>query len=204
MIEDQRFRRWAPSDEIAVDVQIVAASNRDLAERVREGASAADLYHRLSVFGLELPALRRRRDDLHDLVPLIVAEFNAKAGKSVRVIPDAVWAALNAYDWPGNVRELRNVIERCVLFADGEVFPLQWLQLERDAAHPAADRAVLDGRISRCRSTAACRSRTWTARSSQAALERSNRNATAAARLLGTTRQTLRYRVQKYGLKSDD
>ena len=203
-IEDRRFRRVGGGDEIAVDVQIVASSNRDLAERVREGAFRADLYHRLSVFGLELPALRRRREDILDLVPLFVAEFNAKAGKSVRVIPDPVWSRLIAHDWPGNVRELRNVVERCVLLAENEVFPAQWLHLERDAAHPAADRAVLDGRDLALPLDGSMSLEEMDRTIIQAALERSNRNATAAARLLGSTRQTLRYRIQKYGLKSDD
>jgi len=113
-------------------VQIVAASNRDLADLAQKDEFRSDLYHRLSVFGLELPPLRDRRDDVEELLPVIVAEFNAKAGKSVRRIPDSVWAALKQHDWPGNVRELRNVVERCVLFSEDETFPEQWLQL-----HPA-------------------------------------------------------------------
>jgi transcriptional regulator with PAS, ATPase and Fis domain len=124
---------------VRVDVQLVAASNRDLAAQARAGTFREDLYHRLSVFGLHLPPLRERLDDLEDLVPLIVAEYNAKARRSVRSIPDAVWAALKSHAWPGNVRELRNVIERCVLFAEGEEFPLHWLQLPgRPSAAPGA------------------------------------------------------------------
>jgi DNA-binding NtrC family response regulator len=203
-IEDRRFRRVGGNDEIAVDVQIVASSNRDLRERVEEGAFRGDLFHRLSVFSLELPALRRRREDILGLVPLFVAEFNAKAGKSVRVIPDAVWSRLVAHDWPGNVRELRNVVERCVLFAEGELFPAQWLHLERDAARSAGDGAAFDGRHLALPLDGSMSLEEMDRRIIQTALERSNHNATAAARLLGSTRQTLRYRIQKYGLKSDD
>jgi DNA-binding NtrC family response regulator len=203
-IEERRFRRVGGNDEVAVDVQIVASSNRDLDGAVKAGAFRADLFHRLSVFRLELPALRGRREDLLDLVPLFVAEFNAKAGRSVRVIPDPVWSRLFAHDWPGNVRELRNVVERCVLFAEGEVFPAQWLHLERDAAGQQEERAAFDGRHLALPLDGSMSLAEMDRRIIQAALERSNHNATAAARLLGSTRQTLRYRIQKYGLKSDE
>jgi DNA-binding NtrC family response regulator len=120
------------------------------------------------------------------------------------VIPDAVWSRLVAHDWPGNVRELRNVVERCVLFAEGELFPTQWLHLERDAARSAGDGAAFDGRHLALPLDGSMSLEEMDRRIIQTALERSNHNATAAARLLGSTRQTLRYRIQKYGLKSDD
>ena len=205
VIEDQRVRPLGAENEVAVDVQLIAASNRDLAARVRDGDFRSDLFHRLSVFGLTLPALRERLEDLDELVPIIVAEYNARSGKNVRDISDAVWAALKQYDWPGNVRELRNVIERCVLFADSEVFPLQWLQLPGRAA-PAAQAPVvvlsgdhltlpLDGSMSiddMDRHVVAT------------AVARARGNLSAAARMLGTTRQTLRYRVKKYGIAARD
>ena len=212
VIEDQRLRPLGGEQEVKVDVQLVAASNRDLAAQAREGSFREDLYHRLSVFGLRLPSLRDRLEDIEDLVPLIVAEYNAKARKNVRNIPDDVWAALKGYSWPGNVRELRNVIERCVLFADGDEFPLQWLQLPgQTAPAPAAvgasaaaapppvegDRLVLplDGSMSiddMDRHIVAT------------AVARAEGNLSAAARMLGTTRQTLRYRVKKYGIKAGE
>ena len=128
-IEDRRVRRLGSDKEIAVDVQILAASNHDLAARVREGAFRADLYHRLNVFRLDLPPLRERQEDLEDLVRLFIAEYNATAGKHVSIVPDEVWAKLRAHSWPGNVRELRNVVERCVMFSQDEHFPAKWLQL---------------------------------------------------------------------------
>jgi DNA-binding NtrC family response regulator len=117
----------------------------------------------------------------------------------VRLIPDPVWKALEAYPWPGNVRELRNAIERCVLFSEGETFPERWLQLPGSEAElparaePEGDRVPLplDGSLS-----LDAMEREILAR----ALERTGGNLARAARLLGTTRQTLRYRVQKHGL----
>jgi DNA-binding NtrC family response regulator len=210
VMEDQRVRPLGSEREVAVDVQLVAASNRDLAAAARDGSFRADLYHRLSVFGLTLPPLRERREDLRDLVPVLVAEYNARSGRRVREIPEPVWQALEAYAWPGNVRELRNVVERCVLFADGDVFPLQWLQLPGTApaaAPPAVaapapaaadgDRLVLplDGSMSiddMDRHIVAT------------AVARAHGNLSAAARMLGTTRQTLRYRVKKYAIDVRD
>jgi DNA-binding NtrC family response regulator len=201
-IEDKRFRRVGGSDEITVDAQIIAASNRDLAQRAQDGGFRADLFHRLSVFNVELPPLRDRLADLDELVPLFVAEFNAKAGKSVQVIPEAVWQKLRTHRWPGNVRELRNVVERCVLLSDTELFPVQWLQLHSDAgASPSPEGngkrlyLPLDGSMTL---------EDMDRHIIDTTLELSHRNVTAAARLLGSTRETLRYRIQKYGLKSDE
>ena len=205
-IEDRRLRRLGGTTHIEIDIQVVAASNRDLSERVQSGAFRGDLFHRITVFTLELPALRHRKEDLDDLVPLFVAEYNAKAGKSVRIVPDAVWESLRAHDWPGNVRELRNVVERCVLLSDTQTFAGQWLQL-RPLSSPTQpettvrvglDRALrlpLDGSLSL---------EEMERKIVSEALERAGYNVTAAARLLGTSRETLRYRVNKYGLKSVD
>jgi DNA-binding NtrC family response regulator len=201
-IEDRRFRRLGSNEEISVDVQIIAASNRNLQERIREGAFRSDLYHRLNVFNLELPPLHSRKEDLDELVPAFVAEFNAKAGKSVQVITEPVWLRLRTHDWPGNVRELRNVVERCVLLSEGKLFPLKWLQLQAESPSTPSTQhegeglwLPLDGSI------------TLDDMDSyiiKTALERAHFNVTAAARLLGTTRQTLRYRIQKYGLRSEE
>ena len=204
-IEDRQLRRLGGEQVIAVDVQIVAATNQDLRKRVEAGRFRADLYHRLSVFHLHLPPLGERKGDLRDLVPLYVAEYNIKAGRSVKVIPDEVWRMLDAHDWPGNVRELRNVVERCVLFADGPVFPTQWLQLGMPdgaaaAAMPAAverDRLILpmDGSMALDDMDRFI---------IQTALQRHSFNVAATARALGTTRETMRYRIQKYGLGRDE
>jgi DNA-binding NtrC family response regulator len=195
-VEDQRVRRLGSEREISIDVQIIAASNRDLEAEVREGGFRADLYHRLSVFRLHMPSLRSRKEDLKQLVPLFIREYNAKSGRRVRHIPDSVWERMEAHDWPGNVRELRNVVERCVLFSDNESFPERWLQLEGAAERiftAEADRLwlPLDGSMSLEDMEKAI---------VEAVLEKSRGNVTGAARLLNTTRETLRYRAEKFGL----
>ncbi len=206
VIDDHRFRRLGGANEVSVDVRIITASNLDLRARAEQSRFRADLYHRLAVFTLELPPLRQRIADLEQLVPALVAEFNAVAHKDVRIVPDAVWQRLLSYAWPGNVRELRNVIERCVLLSDGEMLPSQWLHLERhsdgvgsdtDAARVVGTRLCLplDGSMSL---------ETMDREILKAALERCDFNAAAAARLLRSTRETLRYRIQKHGLRSTD
>jgi len=193
-VEDKRFRRIGGEREIQVDIRIIAASNRDLGQLVKEGAFRDDLYHRLSVFQVELPPLRERKQDLRALVPTFVEEFNAKAGKRVSEIPVAVWDAFESYHWPGNVRELRNLIERCVLLADSNVFPIQWINLP-GLTTPHEDEPYislpLDGSLSL---------EDMERQIILTALQRTSNNVTAAARLLKTTRETLRYRIRKYHL----
>ncbi|MDD5277081.1 MAG: sigma-54 dependent transcriptional regulator [Methylovulum sp.] len=202
-MEDHKVRRLGGEKEIRVDVQIVAASNRDLEQMTRAGTFRTDLYHRLSVFRVILPPLRDAVEDLDELVPLFVAEYNAKAGKHVKDIPDEVWDKLKAHYWPGNVRELRNVIERCVLFSDGSEFPGQWLQLPGQQDGDKANR--VDGENMICLPLDGSMALDDMDRFIiKTALERAGNNLTAAARALGATRETLRYRVRKYNLKIDD
>lgn len=202
VIEDRRLRRLGAGEEIAIDLQIIGASNQDLRKRVQNREFREDLYHRLTVFTLDLPSLRQRIEDIRVLVPAMLDEFNVLAGKAVKVVPEAAWSAMERYGWPGNVRELRNAVERCVLLAENAVFPMRWLGLPTvdDAvpAHIATQPAragvleiPLDGSV-----TLDEAERLIIA----AALDKCAGNATAAARLLGSTRETMRYRIQKHGL----
>jgi two-component system response regulator AtoC len=205
-IEDRRVRRVGGDRELVVDVQVIAATNQDLGSRVAEGDFRADLFHRLAVFRLALPPLRARKEDLEDLLPLFIQEFNTRSGQRVETVPDSVWRRLGAYDWPGNVRELRNLVERCVLLADGPVFPERWLSLgdassgtDRDSATVHADDnrlcLPLDGSLSLD---------AMERRILSEALARNGANVSRTARMLGTTRERLRYRVHKHGLKTTD
>ncbi len=205
-IEDRRIRRVGGDRELEVDLQVIAASNRDLEDSVSSGDFRADLYHRLAVFRLAVPALRDRKEDLEDLLPAFIDEFNARSGQRVETVPSTVWRRLAGYPWPGNVRELRNLVERCVLLADGPTFSERWLHLDdRDSAQgqvvPGAeidsDRICLplDGSMSLDEMERSILTE---------ALVRNDDNVSLTARVLGTTREKLRYRVQKYGLKTSD
>lgn len=200
-IEDRAFRRLGGSDEQHVDVQIIASSNRDLRQSAAQGTFRSDLYHRLSVFTIELPPLRARKPDIDDLLPVFIAEFNAKAGKSVRTVPPEVRTRLLTHEWSGNVRELRNVVERCVLLASGDTLPARWLNLDGDVER---SQAATDARYLHLPLDGTMSLDEMDREVIRAALERTGFNTVAAARLLGSTRQTLRYRIQKYGLRSVD
>lgn len=198
-LEDRKFRRLGSEREISVDVQILAASHRNLEQMVQEGTFRSDLYHRLSVFRLDLPPLREVKEDLEELVPLFVADQNAKAAKQVRDIPLSVWSALRRHNWPGNVRELKNVVERCVLFSEGPVFPERWLQLGSALATPTTGTPGTPGVFIPLNGSMDLDDMDRFI--IETTLNSHQGNVTAAARALGTTRETLRYRVRKYGLK---
>ncbi|MCF6112184.1 sigma-54-dependent transcriptional regulator [Mesorhizobium muleiense] len=197
-LEDKVIRRVGGERMIPVDVQIVAASNRNLQEFVAEKGFRADLYHRLSVFQLELPPLRSRKADLDELVDGLIREFNAIAGKRVKRVPEAVRALLATYDWPGNVRELRNVLERSVLLSTGEDLPAEWLQIKPGGALPmtAASGDVISLPLDGSMGFEAMEKLII-----EAALQRDGNNVMATARRLGLTRETLRYRMARHGLQ---
>ncbi|MCG6986580.1 MAG: sigma-54 dependent transcriptional regulator [Gemmatimonadetes bacterium] len=209
-LEDRRFRRVGGEKEVVVDVQVFAASNRDVDALVSQGRLREDLFHRLSLFRVEVPPLRERLEDLEPLVMRFIAEFNARSSKTVRVVPDSVWRRLRGYTWPGNVRELRNVIERSVLLADGPVLPERWLQVPEGvpegASAPAPQGAALpqdtgdSGAVLAVRLDGSESLDGMEARILRHALELVDWNVSAAARLLGVSRQTLRYRIDKHGL----
>ncbi len=198
-VEDMRIRRLGSEQEIDVDVQIIAATNQDLQLKVNDGEFRRDLFHRLNVISLHIPPLRDRPGDLRELVPLFIAECNKKSSTGIQKIPETVWEKLENYEWLGNIRELRNVIERCVLLSTTDVFPEQWLQLpnmtQQAPSQPDETSGLflpLDGSLSL---------HDMEKYIIQNVLDRTDNNVAAAARVLGTTRETLRYRVQKYNLK---
>ena len=200
-LEEQRFRRVGGEEAITVDVQLIAASNRNLQKASAEGAFRSDLYHRVSVFELVLPPLRERLEDLEDLVTGMMREFNQRADKAVTHVPNEVWKAMRDYAWPGNVRELRNVVERSVLLSAGSDLDATWLGLTSAADKPAEPgTGDVDGNWIRLPLDGSMALEEMDRFIIATALDRHDHNVMATARALGTTRETLRYRMQKYGL----
>jgi DNA-binding NtrC family response regulator len=109
---------------INVDVRVIAATNADLAQRVKEGRFREDLYYRLNVIEIKMPPLRERRDDIAVLIKHYMAIFAKEAGKTIKDIDYEAMQAMLAYDWPGNIRELGNTIERAVVLADGDTITI--------------------------------------------------------------------------------
>lgn len=129
-IEERTFRRVGGTTELKVDVQIIAASNRDLPAMVAENNFRSDLYYRLRVVDLHLPPLRERQDDIPDLVGFFIRQNNGRMGTNITSITQRALHALVVHPWPGNVRELRNVIERAMLFCDEAEIDLSHLPQE--------------------------------------------------------------------------
>jgi DNA-binding NtrC family response regulator len=129
-IEEQKFRRVGGTSELKVDVQIIAASNRDLPTMVAENNFRSDLYYRLKVVELHLPPLRERRDEIPELVGLFVRQNNRRMGKNVTGVTPRALHALVDHTWAGNIRELKNVIERAMLFCDEAEIDLHHLPVE--------------------------------------------------------------------------
>jgi two-component system response regulator AtoC len=198
LLENKTFRRVGGVTELKTDVRVIAATNVDLEERVSEGRFRADLFFRLNVVRLVVPALRDHVEDVPTLTAHFVARFNQEQDRHVKGVAPAAMELLKAYQWPGNVRELRNVVERAFILHAGpeEIRPEHLTPELRRAAtaprpkdRPAAgvDQAglVLDD-VER--------------KLIAEAMERASGNQSKAARLLGISRDTLRYRLKKHGM----
>lgn len=120
VLEEERLRRLGGRNEVAVDVRVLAATNRDLSDEIAAGRFREDLFFRLNVFNVTLPALRDRPEDIPPLVELFMRKFAQEGGKRIRGIEREALRRLEGYHWPGNIRELRNCIERAVLLCDGD------------------------------------------------------------------------------------
>jgi len=139
-LQEKEFERLGSNKPIPVNVRLVAATNRDLARMVAEGQFRSDLYYRLRVFPILLPALRERREDIPLLVRYFVDRHSRKLYKKIESIPDETMRALIRWDWPGNIRELENFIERAVILTRGTALRAPLGELEvHEAPTPNQD-----------------------------------------------------------------
>jgi DNA-binding NtrC family response regulator len=199
LLEEKTVRRLGSVRDTAVDVRIIAATNRPLEEWARDGRFRQDLYFRLRGVQLRVPPLRERGEDIVRLARHFLEEHSVRYGRrGLRLLPEAE-KALMAYTWPGNVRELRNVVEEAVLLAPSEAIGPQ--QLTLCATLGNAVPAASAGTQSREDFPDEGIDLEGVERSLvEKALAKSDWNVTRAARLLGLTRDTLRYRIEKFGL----
>ena len=134
VLEERTFRRVGGTNQIKVDVQVIAASNRDLPQMMADGEFREDLYYRLKVVDLHLPALREHKEDIPELVGLFIKVNNAQMGLNIEDITPRAMEALMEYHWPGNIRQLRHVIDRGMLFCDEATLDLS--HLPEEIIHP--------------------------------------------------------------------
>src|SRR4030081_3368085 len=192
VLQEREFERVGGSQTGSVDVRVITATNRVLTSAVAEGKFRQELFYRLNVFPIRLPALRERVGDISLLVGYLIDRYAQKAGKKIRNIDKKTIELFHTYDWPGNIRELQNVVERAVILSEGETFFVDEAWLTRAPPKLAAASALLP---------------TDLAEREKAMIESALREAeglvsgpTGAATKLGVPRQTLESKIRKLGI----
>jgi formate hydrogenlyase transcriptional activator len=188
VLQEQEFEPLGSTRTHQVDVRLVAATNRDLASMVKQGKFRSDLYYRLNVFPVQLPALRERREDIPALVQHFVELYGRRMGRHIEHITPETMAALSTHQWPGNIRELQNVIERSVILTSGNVLQAPLAELKRSAETESLEAITLEeAEREHIRKT----------------LERTRwvvAGPNGAAARLGIKRSTLYFRMQRLGI----
>jgi DNA-binding NtrC family response regulator len=191
-IQEREIIRVGSSHPIKVDVRIIAATNRDIIQEVKQGNFREDLFYRLSVVPVHLPPLRERKDDIPVLAGHFLDRFKRKKKKDVKEISAKALAALMSYDWPGNVRELESVIERAVVLTENEtIMPadLMFFGGQRpESAHPEQELVPLES---------------LEQEHIRRVLAATDGKKSKAAEILGIDRKTLRLKMAKYGISDD-
>jgi two-component system response regulator PilR (NtrC family) len=201
-IQEKRVRKVGATSEEPVDVRIISATHRNLAEEVKAGAFRQDLYYRLNVIELRMPSLREMREDIPALARTLLACIAGDGGATLSV---AALAALEAHDFPGNVRELENVLERALTLAGGSEIGVDDLQLggPRLDAHNGEVAEAGGGVVDLADLPLPRKLESIEKQAILDALEKTRYNRTAAAKLLGVSFRTLRYRMERLGIKDE-
>jgi DNA-binding NtrC family response regulator len=200
VLEDRKLRRLGSKVETSVDVRVLAATNKVPEEAVACGQLRNDLYYRLNVFNIHMPSLREHREDIPELVQALLAEMNAKHGRKVAAVSDAVLNQFHSYSWPGNVRELRNTLERAVIVCEGAVIETRHLPpgfgqapLRPAANDPEAVRLGVGTTVEEAEKLLILKT-----------LEATSNNKTRAAEILGISLKTLHNKLKEYGSAAAD
>jgi DNA-binding NtrC family response regulator len=197
-LQDKKIRRVGGTEEIPVDVRIIAATNQDLKRRIEEGKFREDLFYRLNVISLEVPPLRNKKEDIPVLITHFLEKYCAKMGRNIKRIPPRVMKIFESYSWPGNVRELENTIERIIAIEERETITESSLPEEMliPQSEPERNYEIKPGFD--LNATVDEISRNFV----QHALRRANGNLKETAELLGINYRSLRYLIEKLELKS--
>jgi two-component system NtrC family response regulator len=194
-LQEHEFQRLGGNQTLRSDVRVISATNRDLEQRVRQGAFREDLYYRLNVVVMSIPPLRERKEDILPLIDHFLRRFAQENGKEIEGLSSEAQDVLLKYDYPGNVRELENIIERAVVIARESVLSIDDLPFheafeERNGGRKA-DEGLLRGSLEELER-----------RLIAEAMEKAGDHQTRAAELLGISERMLRYKLKKYGLKA--
>ncbi len=195
VLQEREFERLGGTKTIKVDVRLVAATNRDLRAALEQGTFREDLYYRLNVVPISIPPLREHPEDIPYLVDHFVARFAPESGKTITGLTPAAMKVLQEFHWPGNIRELENIIERALALSNGPVLDVADIHLDVSPARAASTAAAFppEGMTLEQFEDEIIRE----------ALRRANGNKSQAARLLGLSRNALRYRLSKIGVPDE-
>ena len=197
-LDDRKFKRIGALEDTAVDVRIIAATNRNLEEAIKAGQFREDLFYRLNVMQIEIPPLRDRREDIPVLCDYYLDYYNKAFARNIEKVDPDFMRELLLYDWKGNVRELKNIFERCFLFSQGNILEkhVELAQVEREARPESGDCIYLKdlkkGPIDLEQEVAALEKRYMSE-----ALKLSGNNLTRAAALLGVTRFSMKRKMER-------
>ena len=200
LLEDRKLRPLGSKTETAIDVRVLAATNKEPEEAVARGQLRNDLYYRLNVFNIHMPALREHKEDLPDLVSSLLRDMNEKHSRQVTAVSEPVMTAFVAHAWPGNVRELRNTLERAVIVCEGGL--IEPRHLPPGFGHLALRTPVQDTNAVRLGvgTTVDEAERLLILKT----LEATHNNKTRAAEILGISLKTLHNKLKEYGSQQDD
>ncbi len=199
VLEEKTFRRVGGTKEIKIDARIISASSQDLKQLVEEKKFRADLYYRLNVASVRLPALRERNDDILILANYFLDVFNKEFKRNIRSISPAAQKMLMRHPWVGNVREIRNVMERAVLFEQSDVLSSQNISLQQISQKEVPEVSGINDVNQEINLPEAGLSlEKLEQHLLKQALERTGGNKTKAAALLGLSRETMKYRLKKF------
>jgi len=200
VLQEREFERLGGTRTVKVDVRLVAATNRDLRAALEEGTFREDLYYRLNVVPINIPPLREHKEDIPALTELFVKKYAAGSGKKIESVSPAALERLTRFHWPGNVRELENVIERAVALSPGPVIQPGDIMIDDPAERtPARGSAGAGGEFLPEGMTL----EQWEDEMIREAMRRAGGNKSQAARLLGLSRNALRYRLSKLGFAEE-
>ncbi len=196
ILQEREFERLGSNKTIGIDVRVIAATNQDLRAALEQGTFREDLFYRLNVVPINIPPLRKRKEDIPYLAEYFLAKYAQESGREIESLGEDALQLLEAHYWPGNVRELENVIERAVVLSHGKVVTPADIRIDDVHKRPVAsdDQFLPPGMT-------LDEYETWLV---QEALRRSKGNKSQAARLLGITRNAFRYRLSQTGVESGD
>jgi two-component system response regulator PilR (NtrC family) len=202
VVQEKTMRPVGESREETVDVRILSATHKNLADLVAQGLFREDLYYRINVIELRVPALRERSSDIREIAEAILERLARRANGSAPKISEESVKMLEAYPFPGNVRELENVLERALTLSTGGVITPEHIRLRVASRSPGAEAAAPAAAATMAGNTALGSQLESIERDAIVkALEKTRYNKTAAAKLLGMSFRALRYRIKKLGIE---